>query len=63
MNMLLSFLTIILPRVPELTGMFRDAFKQVGGNEEDFDKILEQNQKQIDRLADPDSFRTKGKRS
>jgi hypothetical protein len=63
MNMLISFLTIVLPRVPELTQLFRDAFKQVGGTEEDFNEILAKNQRDIDRLADPDSFRKTGKRS
>lgn len=57
--MLLQFLTIVLPQVPGLTNMFREAFKSIGGNEADFDAILAKNQIDIDRLADPDSFRHK----
>ena len=59
MPALIQFLTIVLPKVPELASLFRSAFTQVGGSEEDFDKILDDNQKDIDRLKNPDSFRKK----
>ena len=59
MKALLAFLTIVLPKAPELAGLFRNAFVKVGGTEADFDAILDANQKDIDRLGDPDSFRTK----
>lgn len=59
MSALLSFLTIVLPQVPHLSQMFRDAFVKVGGEGADFDAILAANQKDIDRLKDPDSFRHK----
>lgn len=57
MTALLKFLTIVLPQVPHLAAMFRAAFTRVGGTEDEFDAILAENQKDIDRLADPDSFR------
>lgn len=47
----------ILNRVPELVGLFRNAFRQIGGDENDLEAILAANQKNIDRLGDPDSFR------
>lgn len=59
MTVLLSFLSIVLPQAPQLAAMFRDAFTKVGGEGSDFDKILADNQKDIDRLGDPDSFRHK----
>ena len=59
MNALLAFLKIVLPQAPQLTSMFRAAFAKVGGTDADFDQILENNQKDIDRLGEPDSFRHK----
>lgn len=66
MKTLLRFLTLLLPelkplidRSPELLSAVKRAFQKVGGNEEDLNKILEENQKDIDRLGDPDSFRKK----
>lgn len=64
MKTLLTFLGLVMPqlgpvlmRLPELASLFRSAFTRVGGDESEFDAILAANQKDIDRLAEPDSFR------
>jgi len=69
MKTLVTFLGLVMPQLapvlagaPELVGLFRHAFKKVGGKDADFDAILAANQKDIDRLKNPDSFRTKGPR-
>jgi len=49
----------VLSRAPELAAQFRAAFVKVGGDGADFDKILADNQVDIDKLADPDQFRHK----
>jgi hypothetical protein len=62
LSVLMPQLAPILPRVPELVNLIRGAFTRVGGKDADLDKILAANQIDIDRLADPDSFRNKGPR-
>jgi len=57
MNVLLQFLALLLTRAPELTPIAKDVFREVGGDEAELDAILAANQKDIDRLKDPDSFR------
>lgn len=66
MSTLLAFLAIIIPQVPKLAGLtqlpalltlFKSTFERVGGDGADFDQILADNQLDIDRLGDPDSFR------
>ncbi len=58
-----AFLQIFLPQLAalgpalQLIPMARAAFQKVGGTDADFDKILADNQIDIDRLGDPDSFR------
>lgn len=66
MKTLTAFLSILVPqlgpvlaRAPELIGLIRGAFTRVGGKDANLDKILAANQIDIDRLAHPDSFRTK----
>ncbi len=61
MSALLAFLTKFLPLLakyaPGLIVQARDIFKSVGGEDADFDQILADNQKDIDKLANPDQFR------
>lgn len=67
MTALVAFLSILAPQLvkyaplaehlPGLFAMLKTAFTRVGGVGADFDKILVDNQIDIDRLADPDSFR------
>lgn len=59
MPLLLNFLTILLTRAPELAAVMRGPFVEVGGTEADFDKMLADNQIDVDRLKNPDSFRHK----
>lgn len=59
LNAFIPAATPILARVPELVGLIRSAFQKVGGTDADIDAILAANQKDIDRLGDPDSFRHK----
>ena len=64
MKTLMTFLSLVMPQLapvlmatPDLINQFRNAFKKVGGKDKDFDAILAENQIQIDRLQNPDSFR------
>lgn len=63
MTALLAFLKIALPIAqkygPELVHQLRSAFTHVsvGGNDADFNAILDANQKDIDILQNPDSLR------
>lgn len=59
MPLLLNFLTLLLTRAPDLAAVVRGPFMEVGGTDADFDAILAANQKDIDRLGNPDQFRHK----
>lgn len=65
MTTLLLFLTRLLPilaaEAPALITQVKQIFvhPEIGGDAAKFDEVLAANQKDIDRLADPDSFRHK----
>ena len=64
MKTLTAFLSLVLPQLgpillqaPQLAALFRDAFKRVGGTDEELDKLLDENKKLIDKLGNPDAYR------
>lgn len=62
MNKVLQLLAIV---IPQLTGLgnavtiLRAAFTRIGGSEDELNAALDANQKDIDRLGNPDGFRHK----
>lgn len=65
MPTLVLFLTRLLPilaaNAPSLISQVRGIFThpEIGGDPDKFDEVLAANQKDIDRLGNPDSFRHK----
>jgi hypothetical protein len=65
MPALTLFLTRLLPllvtHAPSIISQVRGIFTapEIGGDPDKFDEVLAANQKDIDRLAKPDSFRHK----
>lgn len=64
MKTLLSFLGLVMPQLgpvllqlPELGRLFHSAFTRVGGTDAQLKAVLAANKIDIDRLANPDSFR------
>lgn len=57
LQIFLPQLAVIGPAAAQLIPMARAAFQKIGGTEADFDKILADNQIEIDKLKNPDSFR------
>lgn len=57
MTLLLQFLSLLLTRAPEIEATARSVFREVGGTDAELDAALAENQRAIDRLKDPDSFR------
>ena len=49
----------VVAAAPEVIRLLKGAFTKIGGDEADLDRILAENQIDIDRLANPDSFRHK----
>lgn len=56
-----QLLPLLITHAPQIIGQVKAIFThpKVGLTDAEFDAALEANQKNIDRLANPDSFRTR----